>query len=112
MNMTSELLTLDCYKRQRSHFYFSFRQMVVAIIATACSYGLAAQPSATETNDASAVRVMSFNIRNGVANDGPNHWRHRRELVLKTVRQFDPDVLGTQEMMGFQADYFRQNLPE
>jgi endonuclease/exonuclease/phosphatase family metal-dependent hydrolase len=55
---------------------------------------------------------MSFNIRFGKAEDGPNHWRHRKELVIKTVRQFDPDVLGAQEMMGFQAKYFRQNLPE
>ncbi len=55
---------------------------------------------------------MSFNVRYGKAEDGPNHWRHRKELVLRTVREFDPDVLGTQEMMGFQADYFRQNLPE
>jgi endonuclease/exonuclease/phosphatase family metal-dependent hydrolase len=55
---------------------------------------------------------MSFNVRYGKAEDGPNHWRNRKELVLRTVRAFDPDVLGAQEMMGFQADYFRQKLPD
>jgi len=59
------------------------------------------------------IKVTScFLTKYGKAEDGPNHWRHRKELVLQTVRQFDPDVLGAQEMMGFQADFFRQNLPE
>ena len=62
---------------------------------------------AEETN---SIRVMSFNIRYGRANDGDNHWKHRHPLVLKTIRRFDPDLLGTQETLKFQADYLRDNL--
>lgn len=38
----------------------------------------------------SSVRVMSFGVRYGLADDGLNHWRHRKALVVETVRQFDP----------------------
>jgi endonuclease/exonuclease/phosphatase family metal-dependent hydrolase len=54
---------------------------------------------------------MSFNIRYGTAPDGPNSWENRREFVLETVNAFDPDVLGTQECLRFQADYLTANLP-
>jgi endonuclease/exonuclease/phosphatase family metal-dependent hydrolase len=55
---------------------------------------------------------MSFNIRNGIAKDGPNHWRLRKELVLKTIRDFDPDVLGAQEVRGFQAEFSKEHLSD
>ncbi len=60
----------------------------------------------------SDVRVMTFNIRYGTADDGPNHWNHRQERVVETIRQFQPDLIGTQETMSFQAEYLRQCLPE
>ena len=44
-----------------------------------------------------SLRVMSYNIRNN-ANDGPDHWIHRKEFWASTVRAFDPDLLGLQEV--------------
>src|SRR5687767_10019712 len=43
------------------------------------------------------LRVMSFNIRYGTAKDGEDRWEKRKALLLKTIRAFDPDVLGVQE---------------
>ena len=57
------------------------------------------------------VRVMSFNLRYGLANDGANRWEKRRELVAETVRAFDPDLLGTQETLAFQAEFLSESLP-
>lgn len=57
------------------------------------------------------VRVMSFNIRYGTANDGVNHWDKRKEFLIETIRSFEPDLLGTQETLGFQRDYLAQKLP-
>lgn len=56
------------------------------------------------------VRVMSFNIRYGTANDGENHWDKRKEFLLATIKAFNPDLLGTQETLGFQRDYLAQHL--
>ena len=57
------------------------------------------------------LKVMSFNIRYGTAFDGDNSWGHRRELLVETVKAYEPDVLGLQECLGFQADYIDQALP-
>ena len=58
------------------------------------------------------VKVMTFNIRYGLANDGTNSWPYRAHLVVETVRAFDPDLIGMQEVLLFQANWLRQQLPE
>jgi endonuclease/exonuclease/phosphatase family metal-dependent hydrolase len=58
------------------------------------------------------LRVMSFNIRFGTADDEQNSWQHRREFVIDTIRAFDPDILGTQETLGFQRDYLAAQLSD
>jgi endonuclease/exonuclease/phosphatase family metal-dependent hydrolase len=67
---------------------------------------------ADDASSPAAVRVMSFNIRYGTARDGENHWDRRREFVIDTVKAFQPDLLGTQETLGFQRDYLAEKLPE
>lgn len=56
------------------------------------------------------MKVMSFNIRFGTANDGNNSWNQRDYLVLDTIRTFHPDLLGGQEVLKFQADFIKDNL--
>jgi endonuclease/exonuclease/phosphatase family metal-dependent hydrolase len=58
------------------------------------------------------LRVMSFNIRLGVANDGDNRWEFRKELVVQTIREFNPDLLGLQEVWPMQEKYLQENFPE
>lgn len=53
---------------------------------------------------------MSYNIRYGTANDGKNHWNTRKEFLISTIKTFDPDLLGTQETLGFQRDYLAAQL--
>lgn len=60
--------------------------------------------------DVAPLRVMCFNVRYGTADDGPNCWDHRRELAARTIRRFDPDLLGVQEALRFQADDLRAAL--
>lgn len=57
------------------------------------------------------LKVMSFNIRYGSANDGENAWPKRKEAVVETIRRCDPDVLGLQEAEAFQLDYLMEQLP-
>lgn len=56
------------------------------------------------------IRVMSFNIRVGTANDGVNRWESRRELVAETIAAYEPDVLGLQECLAFQGQYLDEKL--
>jgi len=64
-----------------------------------------------ETPDPLELRVMSFNVRYGTANDGDNSWPHRSELVFKVIRDYAPDILGSQEVLRFQLDEIRDALP-
>ena len=58
------------------------------------------------------LRVMCFNVRYGTADDGTNRWEHRGGLAVRTIRRFDPDLLGVQEALRFQADELRAALPD
>lgn len=58
------------------------------------------------------LQVMSFNIRYGTAMDGDNSWRHRKDIVVDTIRKYSPDLCGLQECLAFQADYIVEQLPE
>lgn len=68
----------------------------------------AAAPPAAEPEN--VVRVMSFNLRYGTANDGENRWELRRDFVIDTIDAFDPDLLGTQETLPFQRQYLEEKL--
>ena len=54
---------------------------------------------------------MSFNIRLGVANDRENRWDLRKDLVVKTIRDYNPDLLGLQEVFPMQEEYLRHHFP-
>jgi len=58
------------------------------------------------------VIIMTFNLRFENSSDGPNAWQYRRELVTDLIKRYAPSILGTQEGMGSQLDYIRDNLPE
>ena len=70
------------------------------------------QTSFADDEHSNDVRVMSFNIRYGTANDGENHWNKRCDFVVETIKAFKPDLLGTQETLKFQRDYLAQHLPD
>ncbi|MHC4206894.1 MAG: exonuclease/endonuclease/phosphatase family protein, partial [Planctomycetota bacterium] len=57
------------------------------------------------------LRVMSFNIRYGSANDGENHWKNRKEMVFDVIRNHPSDVVGLQEALRFQIDEIRKEHP-
>lgn len=79
-------------------------RLFLLLALAACARG----PGETPNSD---LKLMSFNIRYGTANDGPDAWPERRELVFDVVRGFDPDVVGVQEALRFQLDELGAALP-
>lgn len=61
---------------------------------------------------ASELDVMTFNVRYGTANDGPDAWDKRRALFMDTIKARMPDVLCVQEALRFQLDEIREAMPE
>lgn len=50
------------------------------------------------------VSVLTLNIRFGLADDGPNSWRFRREVFPALFKQQSADFMAFQEVNNFQAD--------
>jgi endonuclease/exonuclease/phosphatase family metal-dependent hydrolase len=58
-----------------------------------------------------SFRVMTFNIRCDTIDDGPHTWVNRRPLVIQTIRDHDPDLLGVQEATRNQWTAIAAALP-
>jgi len=58
------------------------------------------------------MRIMTFNLRFENDQDGANSWNYRRDLVVKLIEQYSPDILGTQEGRVSQLDYLEANLSD
>lgn len=57
------------------------------------------------------LKVMSFNIRYGTADDGINSWSYRREAVLGFLDACDCGIIGLQEALAGQLDEIRKAAP-
>jgi endonuclease/exonuclease/phosphatase family metal-dependent hydrolase len=66
--------------------------------------------TAASATTVAPLRVMTFNVRTP-SPDGVNVWENRRDLFVRTIRDADPDVFGTQELVKEQGDYVVAKLP-
>ncbi len=80
-----------------------FVSLLLNGITTTISY------SQQKTND--ELKVMTFNIRYGTANDGENSWEYRKNNVVETIKNFNPVLLGLQEALQLQIDEFLKQMP-
>lgn len=84
--------------------------IVLVLLVSAAVCGQEVDGSADNAAQRQSYRVMSINIRYGTADDGPNRWDERKQLVVETIERFAPDLFGTQETWPFQAQYLQQEL--
>jgi endonuclease/exonuclease/phosphatase family metal-dependent hydrolase len=75
------------------------RAGLLALILAASGGELVATQNADD-----GLRLMTFNIRYGSADDGSNSWPNRRQLVADIIARNAPDVLAIQEGLAFQLD--------
>jgi len=55
---------------------------------------------------------MTLNVRQPDQDDGPNAWGFRRDLLVDTILEAGPDLIGTQELFTLQAEYIVAKAPE
>ncbi|MBQ2112996.1 MAG: endonuclease/exonuclease/phosphatase family protein [Bacteroidales bacterium] len=58
--------------------------------------------------DADGLKVMSYNIRLGSANDGTNSWAMRYTATGKMLEDQKPDVFGVQEALEYQVRFIEE----
>jgi endonuclease/exonuclease/phosphatase family metal-dependent hydrolase len=89
------------------------RQLLSLVAATiAVPTTTRSQTGAAPSTPGVSLKVMSFNIRYGTANDGDNHWDRRKEFLVEVVGGEAPDVIGVQEALYGQLAYILQALPD
>lgn len=93
------------------HRKIAITAIVLFLLATALGLCSCRDTLRTAENNFQ-LRVMTFNIRYGTAEDGPNHWENRRQMVFDVLRDNRPDVVGLQEARRFQIDEIRKALPQ
>ena len=86
--------------------------MILLISALFLFIGVCGNEPTLELNceEGKSIRVMSFNIRYGTANDGEDHWSKRKEFLVETITTFGPDLLGTQETLLEQRDFISTRM--
>lgn len=57
------------------------------------------------------IKVMSYNIRLGIGNDGDNSWDIRKPATVALLEDKAPAVFGVQEAYDFQIAYIVENCP-
>ena len=54
------------------------------------------------------IKVISYNIRVGKADDGTNSWKYRYPASAMMIMDQKPDIFGLQEALDFQFDYLSE----
>lgn len=86
---------------------FALRRIAV-LLAAIC---LLLAPAAMAGDDPPPLRVMTFNVRLPLAQDGPNQWQFRRDFAAEVIARAKPDIVGTQELHKVQGDDLLARLP-
>ena len=73
---------------------------------------LAMLPQAVMAQNEEGLKVMSYNIRMGSANDGTNSWHMRYPATAEMIKDQAPDVFGVQEALDYQINFIDINFPE
>lgn len=65
------------------------------------------------SKESAELRVATFNVRYDSGGDrGPRDWKARRGLVIQTIKEMSPDILGLQEALEGQLLDLRKALPK
>jgi endonuclease/exonuclease/phosphatase family metal-dependent hydrolase len=57
------------------------------------------------------LKVISFNIRYGTAEDGDNSWENRKQILFDLLMKEKADVIGLQEALRSQLDEIKSIFP-
>jgi endonuclease/exonuclease/phosphatase family metal-dependent hydrolase len=58
------------------------------------------------------LNVMTFNIRNDNPDDNLNNWQYRKDVAAEMIKEYDVDLLGTQEVLANQFRDLKERLPQ
>ena len=84
------------------------KKIISIIIAAALLIPAAVQAKKNGSEETPELKVMSYNVRMGVAKDGTNSWQHRCPATIAMLDDQKPDVFGVQEAFDFQIEFIEE----
>ena len=66
------------------------------------------QFATAQKKESEGLKVMSYNIRYGSAEDGTNSWKYRWPATVEMLNEVKPDVFGVQEALDFQVEFISE----
>jgi endonuclease/exonuclease/phosphatase family metal-dependent hydrolase len=71
------------------------------------------KPGADLANSREVVTAMTFNVRYPAGNDTNQlSWAVRKDLVIKIIKKYQPDFLGTQEIVAEYLPFLKKELSD
>lgn len=86
------------------------KKMAFMLAAAVLMLSVAARAEEKTADD--NLKVMSYNIRLGSANDGTNSWHMRYAATAEMIEDQKPDVFGVQEALDYQIDFIQENFTD
>ena len=85
---------------------------IVSVLSLACICLCSCKVNDNPVEGGDTVRVMSYNIRYGTADDGDNSWEIRKAATPEMLMNTVPDIFGVQEALQSQIKYITVNCPQ
>lgn len=82
--------------------------LIIAAVLMVLPFTVSAQKQTRDYD----LKVMSYNIRMGVAKDGTNSWEYRYPATALMLQDQMPDVFGVQEAFEFQIRFIEDNFAD
>lgn len=83
----------------------------MGVFVVGCGQAEIARRAAAFETEGDEIKLLSFNIRYGTADEGEYAWENRRDGVFDLLADQGADVVGLQEAMDFQVREIRRALP-
>lgn len=61
--------------------------------------------------NSNSINVMSYNIRYDNPEDSLNNWKYRKDIAVQMIKDYQVDILGTQEVLHNQLNDLINGLP-
>lgn len=81
------------------------------VIQLAFGTAVVAQTNKPLNTDNRLIKLMTYNLKFASPDFKPT-WDERREMQVKLIRKYNPDIIGTQEGLKEQIDWLADHLPE
>ena len=85
--------------------------LIICFAIFALSPVVKAQQNTEPETDGRTIKVMTYNLKFADPNFKPT-WETRRDMQVDLIKQYDPDIIGTQEGLKEQIDDLMDRLPE